>query len=310
MTLNYPIASRVTSGLNNFARWPNCEDFERFIWSRGTILPEGMNQQDLEVLFEIQIMPRLIELWDQGTELAGSYPVQQNFDDEEFPYTFFDFDGHFVELTRVGELLEMFSLNYETFFAAMFYADVPSHSQRSIFCDSIMSHFPFAFSQVQDEEIKIQNVDDALRYISTLPIYNWVESAFLSEYSDIPIDVCNWFRANPGTIPENLVEFIEKNTGWKEFNLAAIDKYGFERLLPTESFRTWLQGEKERRKLKGYNDGELFCGLSKVGMDFFQDDVRIYPHLRIMEGATQNTIINIVVYQESWELTRNLPILR
>ena len=146
MTLNYPIASRVTSGLTNFARWPNCEDFERFIWSRGTILPEGMNQQDLEVLFEIQIMPRLIELWDQGTELAGSYPVQQNFDDEEFPYTFFDFDGHFVELTRVGELLEMFSLNYETFFAAMFYADVPSHSQRSIFCDSIMSHFPFAFS--------------------------------------------------------------------------------------------------------------------------------------------------------------------
>jgi hypothetical protein len=308
MTLNYPIASRVTSGLNNFARWPNCEDFERFIWSRGTILPEGMNQQDLELRFEIQIMPRLIELWEQGTELAGSYPLQQNI----VGGVFIDFDGHFFDLTRVGQLLELFSLNYETFFAAMFYADVPSHSRKSIFCDSIMSHFPFAYSQVQDEQIKMLNVDDAVRYISILPIHNWVDSAFLSEYSGIPADVLHLHRkfGFPGKInKETLVGFIEKHKGWKEFNLAAIDKYGFERLLPTESFRTWLQGETERRKLKDYNDSELFCGLSEVGVDFFQDDVRIYPHLIIMDGATQNTIINIVVYQESWDLTLNLRII-
>ena len=85
--LNYPSGHT----LSEFLPWSNCEDFEIFIWSKGRIIPQGMTHKDLELRFERQIMPRLIEIWARGNS-AGSYSLQPPTDDDD--YGFFDFEGH------------------------------------------------------------------------------------------------------------------------------------------------------------------------------------------------------------------------
>jgi len=266
--LNYPSGHT----LSEFLPWSNCEDFEIFIWSKGRIIPQGMTHKDLELRFERQIMPRLIEIWARGNS-AGSYSLQPPTDDD---YGFFDFEGHEIELDRPGELLNVFARERDTFFAAMFYADLPSNSRKSIFCDGIMSWFPIAYVEVIDENIKIMDRGylynrrggiNVIGYIMTLPIQNFVEPEFLSRYINVSSGTCEWLQNNLSLLKEGaLLEMIDNEqteTEFGDFVLQAISTYGVEKLLPTPALSTWLQEGREP-------------GLSEVDLKAFQEDVRVY----------------------------------
>lgn len=285
--LNYPSGHT----LSKFLPWSNCEDFEIFIWSKGLIIPQGMTQKDLELRFERQIMPRLIEIWARGNS-AGSYSLQPPIDGI-FDYGFFDFEGHEIELYRPGELLNVFARERDTFFAAMFYADLPSNLRRSIFCDGIMSWFPIAYSEVNDEYIKIMDMGvsssrfawsgSVIRYIMTLPIQNFVEPEFLSRYINVSSGTCEWLQNNLSLLKEDaLLQMIDDEQTEIEFGdfvIQAISTYGVEKLLPTPALSTWLQEGREP-------------GLNEVDLKVFQEDVRVYPS-KIISYESLNSYMHI-----------------
>ena len=272
--LNYP--SGYT--LSEFSPWSNCEDFEIFIWSKGRIIPQGMTHKDLELRFEMQIMPRLIEIWGRGNS-AGSYSLDTTF--QTMSYGFFDFEGHEIELYQPGELLNVFARERDTFFAAMFYADLPSNSRKSIFCDGIMSWFPIAYSEVADTSTKILYQDDVIRYIMTLPIQNFVEPEFLSRYINVSFETCEWLQNNLRLLKEEaLGQMIEDGPiDFLDFFRQAISTYGVEKLLPTPALSTWLQEGREP-------------GLNEVDLKFFQEDVRVYPS-KIISYESLNSYMHI-----------------